>query len=86
MIKAPLPLNFHQPGLTDGSYVIFVDDRRKLYNFCLVIFIGQGPTEDKMKLIKKSSSVSFGLSWPMKIQQFPVMWNVTNGGTSTLAT
>jgi hypothetical protein len=50
--------NFHQLGLTDGSYVIFVGDRRKLCNFHLVTSIGQGPTKDKMKLMKKSL-----LSW-----------------------
>jgi hypothetical protein len=47
------PLNFHQPGLADESYVIFVGGRRKLCNFRLVTFIGQGPTEDKVKPMKK---------------------------------
>jgi hypothetical protein len=47
------PLNFHQPGLADGNYVIFIGGRRKLCNFRLVTFIGQEPTEDKMKPMKK---------------------------------
>jgi hypothetical protein len=47
------PLNFHQPGLADGSYVIFVGGRQKLCKFHLVTFIGQGPMEDKMKPTKK---------------------------------
>jgi hypothetical protein len=49
----PPPLNFHPPGLADESYVIFVGGRQKLCNFCLVTFIGQGLTEDKMKPMKK---------------------------------
>jgi hypothetical protein len=39
-MKVKGPLNFHQPGLADGSYVIFVGGRRKLCNFYLVTFIG----------------------------------------------
>jgi hypothetical protein len=71
------PLNFHQPGLIDESYVIFVGGRRKLCNFHLVTFIGQGPTEDKVKPTKKASFVDFGLSsigpWTIEVQQFPVV-------------
>jgi hypothetical protein len=66
-------LNFHQPGLTDGSYVIFVGGQRKLCNFCLVTSIGQGPTEDKMKPTKKVFFRRFWLTWPMEVQQFPVV-------------
>jgi hypothetical protein len=46
-------LNFYQPGLADGSYVIFVGGRQKLCNFRLVTFIGKGPMEDKIKPTKK---------------------------------
>jgi hypothetical protein len=52
-MEVKAPLNFHQPGLADGSYVIFIGGRRKLCNFHLVTFIGQRPTEDKMKPTKK---------------------------------
>jgi hypothetical protein len=60
-MKVKAPPNFHQPGLADGSYVIFVDDRRKLCNFCLVTSIDQGPTEDKMKPTKKVFFCGFWL-------------------------
>jgi hypothetical protein len=69
-MEVKAPPNFHQPGFADGSYVIFIGGRRKLCNFRLVIFIGQGPMKDKMKPTKKSSSVGFGLS---EVQQFPVV-------------
>jgi hypothetical protein len=52
-MEVKAPPNFHQPGLADESYIIFVGGRRKLCNFRLVTFIGQGPTEDKMKPTKK---------------------------------
>jgi hypothetical protein len=48
--------------LADGSYVIFIGGRRKLCNFCLVTFIGQGPMEDKMKPTKKVFFCGFWLS------------------------
>jgi hypothetical protein len=75
--KLSPPLNFHQPGLTDGSYVIFVGGRRKLCNFHLLTFIGQGPMEDKMKPTKKVFFRGFRLIFhrpcPMEVQQFPVV-------------
>jgi hypothetical protein len=52
-MEVKTPLNFHQPGLADGSSIIFIGGRRKLCNFRLVTFIGQGPTEDKVKPMKK---------------------------------
>jgi hypothetical protein len=75
-MEVKAPLNFHQPGLADGSYVIFVGDRQKLCNFRLLTFIGQGPTEDKMKPTKKVFFCGFWLifHWPMEVQQFPVVW------------
>jgi hypothetical protein len=69
--KLSPPLNFHQPGLADGSYVIFIGGRRKLCNFRLVTSIGQGLTEDKMKPTKKVFFRGFWLI--MEVQQFPVV-------------
>jgi hypothetical protein len=69
-VKPPPPLNFHQPGLTDGSYVIFVGGRRKLCNFRLVTYIGQELTEDKVKLMKKGFFHEF---WLIFHQKFPVV-------------
>jgi hypothetical protein len=60
-MEVKAPLNFHQPGLIDVSYVIFVGDRRKLCNFRLVTFIGQGPTEDKVKPTEKGFFRGFWL-------------------------
>jgi hypothetical protein len=74
-MEVKAPLNFHQPGLADGSYVIFVGGRQKLCNFRLLTFIDQGPTEDKMKPTKKVFFCGFWLifHWPMEVQQFPVV-------------
>jgi hypothetical protein len=48
-----LPLNFQRPRLADKSYVIFIGGRRKLRNFHLLIFNGQGSMEDKVKPTEK---------------------------------
>jgi hypothetical protein len=77
-MEVNLPLNFQQPRLGDGSYVIFVGARQKLRNFQLLIFNGQVPTEDKIKLMKNVYSIGFALSsigpWPLEVQQFPVVF------------
>jgi hypothetical protein len=56
--------------LADGSYVIFIGGRRKLCNFRLVTFIGQGLAEDKVKPMKKGFFRGFWLIFhrPLKVQ------------------